>query len=121
MKYDDLVTRKQQLVLQVANAIGLMDDERSRNETELDSAISIVFTLNSQSDRVIASQREVSSTDDVWLREYEKHEVDSVLYNILVMVYKTRILYCLVLLYNIELPNVFATRKLYCYTSHACS
>ena len=79
LKYDDLVTRKQQLVLQVANAIGLMDDERSRNETELDSAISIVFKLNSQSDSVIASQREVSNTDDVWLGEYEKHEVDSVL------------------------------------------
>lgn len=36
LKYDDLVTRKQQLVLQVASAIGLMDDERLRSKTELD-------------------------------------------------------------------------------------
>lgn len=78
LKYEDLVIRKQELLFQVAEGFGITDGEGSRNESELDSAISNVFTSNSQKGSVMASQRELN-TDDVWFGEYEKHEIENVL------------------------------------------
>lgn len=78
LKYEHLVTRKQELIFQVAKGIGILDEEGSRKESELDSEISNVFTSNSQKGSVMASQRSLN-TDDVWFGECEKHEINNVL------------------------------------------
>lgn len=80
LRYEDLSTRKEELVLKVAKNLGLLGDGKSSvAEASVLSSIASVFKSNSQLGTELASQRDVENKDDVWFGEWEKQQINDVL------------------------------------------
>ena len=80
LRYEDLSTRNEELVLKVAKNLDLLGDSKSLvTEASVLSSIASVFKSNSQLGTELASQRDIENKDDVWFGEWEKQQINDVL------------------------------------------
>lgn len=80
LRYEDLLTKKEELALAVAGKLGLQEDSAASGaEAGLLGSMTSVFKSNSQSGTELASKRDVENKDDVWYGEWEKQQINDVL------------------------------------------